>query len=93
MFLSAIFFRAWCRGECSNHDAVTERCGSPSGSPDCLVIIEEPAVPEDQRAVCRVGSFTYDPEPIDVEEGGGESGRLLQRGTEIGVTTDCSPQP
>ena len=37
-------------------------------------------------------SFTYDPEPINVEEGGGEGGRLLQRGTEVRVTTDCTPQ-
>jgi hypothetical protein len=73
-------------------ESVAERCGSPSGSPDCLVIIEEPPVAEDQRATCRVGSFTYDPEPINVETGGGESGRLLQRGTEVRVTTDCTPQ-
>jgi hypothetical protein len=73
-------------------DSVTERCGSPTGGPDCLVIIEEPPVEDDLRGICRVGSFTYDPEPINVEEGGGEGGRLLQRGTEVRVTTDCTPQ-
>jgi hypothetical protein len=72
---------------------VADRCGSPSGSPDCLVIIEEPPVAEDLRGVCRVGSFTYDPDPVNVEEGGGEGGRLLRRGTVVTVITDCTPQP
>ena len=73
-------------------EEVAERCGSPKGGENCLRVVELPEpVPADQRSTCTIGSLSYDPEPK--ETGEGLTGRMLQRGTTVTVTADCSAPP
>jgi hypothetical protein len=85
--------------------SVAARCGSPSGGAGCLVVHENPEVPPDLRSVCTIDALTYSPAAIDAgapeaQADGGVSGRVLQRGTTVSVTTVCpapggadAPQP
>ncbi|MET0764064.1 MAG: hypothetical protein ABWY29_04305 [Blastococcus sp.] len=64
---------------------VAERCGDPSGGPDCIIIDEQPApVPPDLRDACRVGPPQYSKDPIEVD-----GTRKLQRGTTVTLEVRC----
>jgi hypothetical protein len=68
---------------------VTDRCGSPTGAPNCLTVHETPVTaPQDLRDACRLPTFQYVPEAKDDADGT----RKLQRGTVIEVQVEC-PQP
>jgi hypothetical protein len=68
---------------------VAERCGSPTGAPNCLTVHETPGTaPQDLRDACRLPTFQYVPEAKDDADGT----RKLRRGTVIEVQVEC-PQP
>jgi hypothetical protein len=68
---------------------VADRCGSPTGAPNCLTVHETPVTaPQDLRDACRLPTFQYVPEAKNAADGT----RKLQRGTVIEVQVEC-PQP
>ena len=68
-------------------NVLINRCGSTTNTA-CLDLHESPVVPAENRADCTVATLAFDPKP---QPGPGpDDPGLLQRGTRVDVTTDCS---